>query len=113
MMDEPFDPEPWEGDESEMEYLYGFPLVSNPHDFAPDYQCCTPAEIAAWESDCKLWDAQPDAVPNPREGSGWYGDADGKPTMHMLTTRWGIGTNFFRPGAPDGPRFHHPGMDLP
>jgi hypothetical protein len=31
------------------EAIYGFPCVENPHDFTPDEESCTPAEIAFWE----------------------------------------------------------------
>ncbi len=27
------------------ESLYGLPCVSNPHDFDPDHECCSPEEI--------------------------------------------------------------------
>jgi hypothetical protein len=27
--------------------IYGFPCVSNPHDFEPDRECCSPAEVEA------------------------------------------------------------------
>jgi hypothetical protein len=40
------------------EAIYGFPCVENPHDFTPDEESCTPAEIAFWEDAKKamgLW----------------------------------------------------------
>ena len=39
------------------EPIYGFPCVENPHDFMPDPEACTPAEIAFWEDAKKRWDA--------------------------------------------------------
>lgn len=29
--------------------FYGFAMGGDPHDFEPDYDCNTPAEIKAWE----------------------------------------------------------------
>ena len=34
---------------------YGFPTTSNPHEFFPDYECCTEKEIAAWEKAKEDW----------------------------------------------------------
>ena len=34
------------------ETCYGYPCVSDPRDFSPDYECCTKEEIENWERDC-------------------------------------------------------------
>jgi hypothetical protein len=44
--------------EGQTEWAYGFPPHQmNPHDFQPDYESCTPYEIAAWREACAAWDA--------------------------------------------------------
>jgi hypothetical protein len=41
------------------EPMYGFPPRGmNPHDFDPDRESCTPAEIAAWEQAIVAWDKE-------------------------------------------------------
>jgi hypothetical protein len=41
------------------EPMYGFPSpIMNPHDFAPDHQCCTPEELAAWRAALTAWDEE-------------------------------------------------------
>jgi hypothetical protein len=43
------------------ENIYGYPPTDmNPHDFNPDHECCTPAEIAAWNAARERWDADAD-----------------------------------------------------
>ncbi len=75
-----------------IESVYGFPCVENPHDFEPDQECCTPAEIAFWEDAKKRWDAGERDVRGARCGSTY--DADGKLLMHVTRTSWGIGVNY-------------------
>ena len=65
---------------------YGFPCVENPHDFSPDYESCTEAEIAFWEDSKKRWDAGERDVRGKR--SGMIG-----PGIHITATSWGIGTS--------------------
>lgn len=41
----------------EMSDMYGFPPHNmNPHDFCPDYGCCTEKEILNWEKAKVKWD---------------------------------------------------------
>ena len=35
---------------------YGYPESDNPHDFYPDFECCTIDEITAWENAKIGWD---------------------------------------------------------
>lgn len=35
--------------------VYGFPCVENPHDFIPDGESCSPAEIEAHRRACATW----------------------------------------------------------
>jgi hypothetical protein len=56
--------------------VYGFPCVSNPHDFSPDIECSSPAEIAAHKEACRTWgtkDHQPnrDATANTTPPGRW------------------------------------------
>lgn len=46
--------------------IYGFGHGGNPYDFEPDEECCTKAEIAAWEEAKAAWDR---ATTAPGEGS--------------------------------------------
>jgi hypothetical protein len=40
------------------ESIYGYPPTDmDPNDFAPDYQCCAPAEIAAWKAALEAWES--------------------------------------------------------
>jgi hypothetical protein len=48
----------WLDEHGSMDASYGFPDPSmNPHDFSPDRECCTEAEVAAWEAAKVAWDA--------------------------------------------------------
>lgn len=38
------------------ESTYGFGHGGNPHNFSPDYEVNTDAEIKAWKEACELWD---------------------------------------------------------
>jgi hypothetical protein len=72
------------------EGLYGFPCVENPHDFEPDLECCTEAEIAFHAEAKKRWDAGERDVRGKRCGWGKEGDA----VLHITQTSWGIGVNY-------------------
>lgn len=72
------------------EPVYGFPCVENPHDFEPDYESCTPEEIAFWEDAKKRWDAGERDVRGARCGPIVR---DGKVVGHATRTSWGIGVN--------------------
>ena len=70
--------------------LYGFPCVSDPNDFSPDAECCSPEEIAAHKRACETY-GTPDYEPN----KGCYSehDAEGNLVKHVTRTSWGIGVN--------------------
>lgn len=70
---------------------YGFPCVSNPHDFEPDHECSSPAEIEAHRLAKANW-GKPAHEPN----KGCYTEygADGRMVKHVTRTSWGIGVNF-------------------
>ena len=51
-------------DQMSKEGVYGFPCVENPHDFTPDSESCTEAEITFWEDAKKRWDAGEHDVPH-------------------------------------------------
>ena len=69
--------------------VYGFPCVENPHDFSPDRESCTPAEIAFWEDAKQRWDAGEGDVRGARCETVQMGEA----TAHVTRTSWGIGAN--------------------
>ncbi len=55
----------------------GFP-GGDPRNFTPDRECCTPAEIAAWEAACAAWDRGEGEDRGPScatfgDGSTWTG----------------------------------------
>ena len=70
--------------------VYGFPCVSDPHDFEPDHECCSVAEIEAHRLACQTF-GTPEHEPN--KGCYTEHDADGKLVKHVLRTSWGIGFN--------------------
>jgi hypothetical protein len=70
--------------------VYGFPCVSDPNDFIPDGESCSPAEIEAHRVACANY-GKPSYVPN--KGCFTEHDADGQLVKHVLRTSWGIGTN--------------------
>lgn len=70
--------------------VYGFPCVINPHDFDPDRDCCSPAEIEAWQRAKANW-GKPTFKPN--EGSFTERDKSGQMVRHVLRTSWGLGVN--------------------
>lgn len=71
--------------------VYGFPCVENPHDFSPDMECCTPAEIAFWEDAKRRWDAGERDVRGARCET--VRNEQGDMTAHVTRTSWGIGGN--------------------
>ena len=69
---------------------YGFPCVSNPHDFIPDGECCSPEERETHRVACATYGT---GAYQPNSGCETeYGD-DGRMVRHVLRTSWGIGTN--------------------
>ena len=66
---------------------YGFARPSNPHDFFPDHESCSPDEIAAHKAACEAYDK---GEYTPERGSEWVGN------MHILRAPWGIGAYVFR-----------------
>lgn len=88
------------------EHVYGHYLGGDPRDFIPDRECCSDAEIAAWESACAavnsghLCDA---------EGHSHYIEminVDGKPQACLASKpgSFGIGIRVFR--DPDYAKIH-------
>lgn len=73
--------------------VYGFPCVENPHDFSPDRESCTEAEIAFWEDAKKRWDAGERDVRGARCET--IRDDQGNMKAHLTRTSWGIGANSF------------------
>ena len=70
--------------------VYGFPCVSDPNDFIPDGECCSPAEIETHRLACANY-GKPAYQPN--KGCFTEHDADGQLVKHVLRPSWGIGTN--------------------
>jgi hypothetical protein len=70
--------------------IYGFPCVSDPHDFDPDRESCSPTEIEAWRTACANF-GKPSFEPN--KGCYTEHDPDGQIVKHVLRTSWGIGVN--------------------
>lgn len=46
----------WDEDAGEWVWLYGLYRPENPHDFSPDYENCSAAEINQWMRDLEAWD---------------------------------------------------------
>lgn len=72
---------------------YGYPCVADPNNFTPDRECCSPAEITAWELACKTY-GTPEYQPN--KGCTTEMDESGQMVRHILRTSWGIGVNNIR-----------------
>lgn len=70
--------------------IYGFPCVEDPHDFDPDSECCSPAEIEAHRRACANY-GKPSYEPN--KGCYTETSTDGQLVKHVLRTSWGIGVN--------------------
>ncbi len=71
---------------------YGFPNVTDPNDFIPDVECCSPEEIERHRFACANY-GKPTYEPNKGCFSE-YSD-DGKFVLHVTRTSWGIGTNMY------------------
>lgn len=69
---------------------YGFPCVTDPNDFIPDGESCSPAELEAHRRARDTF-----GTPEYEANKGCYTehDADGQLVKHVLRTSWGIGTN--------------------
>lgn len=52
---------------------YGFARPDNPHNFSPDFECCSPEEIAAHSKACEDYDAGR-KISNESWGIGTYCD---------------------------------------
>lgn len=72
---------------------YGFPCVTDPHDFEPDAECSSPQEIEAHRRACATYGT--DAY-EPNKGCYSERDADGRLVKHVTRTSWGIGVNMIR-----------------
>ena len=70
--------------------IYGFPCVTNPHDFDPDIDCTSPAEREAHRLAKENW-GKPTFVPN--RGCADLVSPDGQVVGHVTRTSWGIGVN--------------------
>ncbi len=86
--------------------IYGYPFVSDPHDFDPDPECSSPAEIEAHRLACANY-GKPEYVPN--KGCFSEHDADGNLVLHVARTSWGLGANMIDVCDECG----NPGFDLP
>jgi len=77
-----------------VEHGYGFYAGGDPRDFSPDWESCSPEEIANHKAACASWDqaAARGETPEPEKcPSGWVYDEAGKPIMHVLRAPYGIG----------------------
>lgn len=70
--------------------VYGFPCVSDPNDFIPDGESCSPTEIETHRVACANY-GKPSYVPN--KGCFSEHSDDGALLLHVTRTSWGIGTN--------------------
>lgn len=70
--------------------VYGFPCVTDPNDFIPDYELCSPEDIKTHQRACETY-GRPGYQPN----KGCFTDFDsiGQIERHVSRTSWGIGTN--------------------
>lgn len=70
--------------------VYGYPCVEDPHNFTPDAECCSPAELDAHRLACAMY-GKSDYRPN----KGCYSeyDAAGGLVTHVARSSWGIGVN--------------------
>lgn len=69
---------------------YGFPCVSDPNDFIPDGESCSPDELAAHRLACETYGTP---AYQPNKGCTTEHDESGNLVKHILRTSWGIGTN--------------------
>lgn len=63
---------------------YGFYRPANPHNFSPDYECCSPEEIANHKAACDAYDK---GTYVPDHSDGWVA-----PNLHITKAPWGLGT---------------------
>lgn len=63
---------------------YGFYRPSNPHRFCPDFESCTPEEIANHSAACEAYD-KGSYVDNHKDG--WISES-----LHVTEAPWGVGT---------------------
>lgn len=89
-----FHQEPQHDERGAFEYSYGNFGSGDPRDFTPDYEMCTEDEIASWKADLALVEAGNTVVCPP--AGQWFYDKDGKPMMHILAPRYGVGTIKYR-----------------
>lgn len=73
--------------------IYGFPCVTDPNDFLPDYESCAPAEIEAHKLACATYGTP---LYQPNKGCTTEHDESGQMVKHILRTSWGIGTNLIQ-----------------
>ena len=66
--------------------VYGYPCVTNPNDFTPDGECCSPEEIEAHKVACANY-GKPSYVPN--KGCYTARSDDGQIVKHVLQTSVG------------------------
>lgn len=77
------DAQPFEG--------YGYYRPENPHDFHPDAECCSTAEMEAHAAACEAYDrGERDTIDSG--GCDEVRDADGNLAGHALRAPWGIGS---------------------
>ena len=76
-----------------MQSVYGYPCVTDPNDFVPDGESCSPEEIAAHRRAIATWGT---SNYEPNKGCFTEVDADGRLVKHVLRTSWGIGMNLIR-----------------
>ena len=74
--------------------VYGYFPGGDPHDFTPDFELCTPTEIAAWEADCKAWE-NGEGQPCPPSCRSVV-SIDGETTVYFLAPRYGVGVYIAR-----------------
>jgi hypothetical protein len=70
--------------------VYGYPCVTDPNDFLPDPECCSPEEMEAHRL-AKATYGKPEYQPN--KGCFSEFSEDGQFVKHVARTSWGIGTN--------------------
>lgn len=72
---------------------YGYPCVTDPNDFTPDVECCSPAELEAHKLACMTFGK---SNYQPNKGCVTERDESGQLVRHILRTSWGIGINSIR-----------------
>lgn len=69
---------------------YGVPFVSDPRDYEPDWEECTPEEIEQWREACRRAEAGEEVDPP----LGWELDEETGALYH--TFPWGVGVSVTR-----------------